>query len=97
MDKYNHPSFPVVQPQTALQGEIDPVCGMTVDPQRAASTHVHAGRTYYFCSASCAATFQAAPDRYLGHSPPAATHTDPVCGMSVRPDHGSRSRADRFA
>ena len=48
MDKHNHPSFPVVQPQVARHGEIDPVCGMTVDPQRAASTHEHAGRTYYF-------------------------------------------------
>ena len=63
MPKHNRPSFPVIQPQAALHGEIDPVCGMTVDPQRAASTHVHAGRTYYFCSASCAATFQAEPER----------------------------------
>jgi Cu+-exporting ATPase len=89
MDKHNHPSFPVVQPQAARHGEIDPVCGMTVDPQRAASMHEHAGRTYYFCSASCAARFQAEPERYLGHGPPAAAHTDPVCGMSVQPDHAA--------
>jgi P-type Cu+ transporter len=46
--------------------ERDPVCGMAVDPARAASTADHAGNTYCFCSKACAAKFQAAPDRYLG-------------------------------
>jgi P-type Cu+ transporter len=46
--------------------ERDPVCGMAVDPARAASTADHAGTTYCFCSKGCAAKFQAAPDRYLG-------------------------------
>jgi Cu+-exporting ATPase len=46
--------------------ERDPVCGMAVDPARAASTADHAGTTYYFCSEGCAAKFRAAPDRYLG-------------------------------
>ena len=35
-------------PHTAPQGEIDPVCGMTVDPQHAAVTQVYAGQSYYF-------------------------------------------------
>ena len=89
MHKHNHPSFPVVQPQAAPHGAIDPVCGMTVEPQHAASTHVYVGRTYSFCSASCAATFQAEPERYLGHDPLATVHTDPVCGMHVQPDHAA--------
>jgi P-type Cu+ transporter len=46
--------------------ERDPVCGMAVDPALAASRADHAGTTYCFCSQSCAARFQAAPDRYLG-------------------------------
>jgi len=46
--------------------ERDPVCGMAVDPARAASRADHAGTTYCFCSQGCAAKFQAAPDRYLG-------------------------------
>ncbi len=29
---------------------VDPVCGMTVDPARAAGQTEHAGTTYYFCS-----------------------------------------------
>ncbi len=43
---------------------IDPVCGMTVDEQFAATTSVHNGTTYYFCSAPCGAKFAAAPAGY---------------------------------
>ena len=45
---------------------IDPVCGMTVDPTKAAATREHDGTTFYFCSAGCAETFDADPHRY-GH------------------------------
>ena len=44
----------------------DPVCGMTVDPTKAAATREHDGTTFYFCSAGCAETFDADPHRY-GH------------------------------
>jgi P-type Cu+ transporter len=43
----------------------DPVCGMTVNPAKAAGTSEHRGRTYYFCGAGCLAKFTAEPDRYL--------------------------------
>ncbi len=29
---------------------LDPVCGMRVDPARAAGSHEYGGTTYYFCS-----------------------------------------------
>jgi len=45
--------------------ERDPVCGMTVDPEKAAAKAEHAGETYYFCAPGCAKRFQQAPDRYL--------------------------------
>src|ERR1700731_4465709 len=50
----------------------DPVCGMTVDPQRTAHRHAVDGQTYYFCSAGCRAKFAADPDKYLKPTPPAA-------------------------
>ncbi len=50
-------------------GEIDPVCGMTVDPATAAANVEHEGRRYHFCSASCARKFQADPQRYLQGGP----------------------------
>jgi P-type Cu+ transporter len=43
----------------------DPVCGMTVDPQRAARKVEHRGKTYYFCSARCAERFEKDPERFL--------------------------------
>jgi P-type Cu+ transporter len=43
---------------------IDPVCGMTVNPETAAASREADGVTYYFCSAHCAATFDADPARY---------------------------------
>lgn len=44
----------------------DPVCGMEVDPTKAAATSLHAGQTYYFCSEVCHKTFAAAPEKYTG-------------------------------
>lgn len=43
----------------------DPVCGMTVDPEKAAAKAEFAGTAYYFCSEGCAQRFKAHPDQYL--------------------------------
>jgi P-type Cu+ transporter len=43
----------------------DPVCGMNVDPARAAATHDHAGKTYYFCCRGCQEKFRTDPAKYL--------------------------------
>src|SRR6266851_2743174 len=43
----------------------DPVCGMTVDPLTATHKAVHAGRTFWFCSAGCQSEFDKEPERYL--------------------------------
>ncbi len=45
--------------------ERDPVCGMWVDPERAAGRLDHEGKTYYFCNPSCQSRFRSDPDRYL--------------------------------
>jgi len=44
--------------------EKDPICGMTVDPKRAAGSSMYQSKTYYFCSAGCKATFDKNPARY---------------------------------
>jgi Cu+-exporting ATPase len=51
----------------------DPVCGMTVDPDRTPHHHVHAGRTHHFCGAGCLERFRAEPARFLGGAAPGAT------------------------
>jgi P-type Cu+ transporter len=43
----------------------DPVCGMSVDPAKAAGKVEHEGRVYYFCSPKCAERFMADPKRFL--------------------------------
>lgn len=44
---------------------IDPVCGMTVDPETAAGLFEYKGETYYFCSLHCLQKFRDDPERFL--------------------------------
>jgi P-type Cu+ transporter len=46
--------------------EIDPVCGMEVDPQNAAGSYEHEGKTFYFCSQGCLEDFREDPESYVG-------------------------------
>jgi Cu+-exporting ATPase len=48
-----------------LTQTIDPVCGMTVVPEKAAGNYAFNGTTYYFCSKGCLAKFQANPEIFL--------------------------------
>jgi Cu+-exporting ATPase len=50
--------------------QVDPICGMTVDPLRAAGRHDYAGQTYYFCSPHCRHKFAADPAAALAAAPP---------------------------
>ena len=45
---------------------IDPVCGMKVEPEKAAAKTVYQGKTYHFCSTKCHAKFESNPATYLG-------------------------------
>jgi P-type Cu+ transporter len=43
----------------------DPVCGMTVDPQRdTAETSSYQGKTFYFCSTECKEKFDKNPAQF---------------------------------
>jgi P-type Cu+ transporter len=55
------------QIKTALR---DPVCGMTVDPDRVAAQSVYDGKTFYFCCQNCATKFAASPKKFLNSSAP---------------------------
>ncbi|MHB8614131.1 MAG: YHS domain-containing protein [Candidatus Dormibacteraceae bacterium] len=44
---------------------VDPVCGMTVDPEQAECRSFLKGEAYYFCSAGCKETFDRDPGRYI--------------------------------
>ncbi len=45
--------------------EKDLVCGMQVDPKKAAGTSEYQGKTYYFCSGGCKKKFDANPGQYV--------------------------------
>jgi YHS domain-containing protein len=45
--------------------EIDPVCKMQVDPDKASGKSEHEGKSYYFCSPGCKKRFDANPAQYV--------------------------------
>jgi Cu+-exporting ATPase len=59
--------LPMIMPSGLPEnaGEIDPVCGMTVQPATAAGSYEYEGKTYYFCTTSCLEKFRADPESYL--------------------------------
>jgi P-type Cu+ transporter len=60
--------------------EIDPVCGMKVDPLRAKASHEHAGKNYYFCCDGCKEKFSADPTKYLKAKTPVG-----IASMAAHP------------
>src|SRR5262252_1027517 len=69
---------------TASSTVIDPVCGMRVDPARAAGSHEYRGHTYFFCARSCLEKFKSDPSRYLEKPKPASTLTQ-ISSLSAPP------------
>ncbi|MBS1806657.1 MAG: heavy metal translocating P-type ATPase [Acidobacteria bacterium] len=71
-------SLPVMTalPPTVDEKHIDPVCGMTVAPEKAAGSYDHHGKTYHFCSTHCLNKFKADPEAFL-QAPTQVTTTTP--------------------
>ncbi|WP_438275499.1 heavy metal translocating P-type ATPase [Nitrobacter sp.] len=68
---------------------LDPVCGMSVDPQTSKHRFDHHGTTYHFCSAGCRTKFAASPRSYLDKSetpPPANLPKDAIYTCPMHPD-----------
>jgi P-type Cu+ transporter len=60
--KHGMASLPILGSAPGVQ---DPVCGMMVDPQKAAGKVEHAGKTYVFCSPRCKERFEKEPGKFL--------------------------------
>src|SRR5688572_4345938 len=83
--------------QIQNQLEIDPVCGMTVDPVSAAGSYEYNGKTYYFCSTHCVHRFRENPEAFLQksalpvqiESKPGQKYTCPMHPEIVRDAPGS--------
>ncbi len=77
----------------------DPVCGMEVDLSHVAASTIWRDQSIVFCSERCRLRFVDAPERFApsntkeetmdieAHS--ATIAIDPICGMSVDPDHAA--------
>ena len=74
--------------------ETDPVCGMTVEPARAAATRAHDGHTYYFCARGCAVAFEKEPWTYVGGS--RESYAAPVIPSPSPAQRGSQTMLPLF-
>jgi Cu+-exporting ATPase len=68
-----------------VRKNVDPVCGMTVEPTTAAGSYEHNGTIYYFCSKHCLEKFRRDPEAFLQTTVPSAL---------VQPIEIQRSRAE---
>lgn len=79
----------------AHKTHLDPVCGMSVDPNNAKASSEYQNKTYYFCCPGCQKKFDADPEKYLVAAEQKAqtsndgSSIDPVCGMTVTPDNAA--------
>ena len=64
---------------------IDPVCGMTVERERAAAMSEYKGVTYCFCAPGCKTAFDEDPEKHV--------HAK----AEVEPRHGWPKRLNPFA
>ena len=69
--------------------QIDPVCGMTVDPEHAAGSYEYNGKTYYFCSTHCVHRFRENPEAFL-----TTTAAQPI-GITRQPKEASPPKSNQ--
>ena len=59
----------------------DPVCGMMVDPKKAAAKVEHGGKTHSFCSKRCGERFEKEPEKFLAARGTAGMEVDARLAM----------------
>ncbi len=57
----------------STQPNLDPVCGMSIDPTSAKYSSDHLGIRWYFCAENCRQQFVANPDQYTANTTPSQT------------------------
>ena len=67
---------------------LDPVCGMTVNPETSKHRFDHDGTIYHFCSAGCRSKFAADPAKYLDKraTPPADVPEGTIYTCPMHPE-----------
>jgi len=85
-----------VHAPASSSSEIDPVCGMRVDPAKSAHNELYSGRRFYFCSAACRIKFAQEAEKFLAKrlskgqiAPAGAIYTCPMHPEIRAPGPGS--------
>ena len=93
------PELTILRDAPPASFEIDPICGMSVDPQTAISV-MRDGKTWYFCCEHCRVKFLNPSSKPTEPPPPGTNYfcpmcpevesdrpaSCPVCGMDLEPD-----------
>jgi len=72
--------------------ELDPVCLMHVQPEKARGTVAYHGKNYFFCSTRCAERFKAEPEKFLA-AQPTGNPNKPTTETSFGFGHSPRGQA----
>jgi len=59
----------VKSPSGFIMEQIDPVCGMKVNPTTSKYKTIYKGKIYYFCSFACLKEFEKNAELYLREGP----------------------------
>ena len=60
---------------------VDPVCGMSVNPDTSPYKTTHNGESYFFCAAGCKAAFEKDPDTFLQEGAETSAHMPSGSGL----------------
>ena len=78
-----------------MERTLDPVCGMTVDPNTTPHRYEYQSHVYFFCAEGCRATFAADPGRYLtGKAAPSAPVSEAAGTIYTCPMHPEIRQTD---
>ena len=72
--------------------EVDPVCGMEVEPRETTGSYALDGHEYFFCSTRCLDTFKQNPGKYVGEQPKASAGHYAAVAAKPRVAHGADPR-----
>jgi P-type Cu+ transporter len=79
--------------------EKDPVCGMKVEPAKAAATFEFGRKIYHFCSKRCAERFAAEPEKFLmgsGSAGMETAHTGAHASVRGRTEAGTTAKQAKY-
>ena len=60
---------------------VDPVCGMSVNPDNSPHKTTHNSESYFFCAAGCKAAFEKDPDTFLQEGAQTSSHMPSSSGL----------------